>query len=222
MTSPVDKTEPFPTVDDESSIANANADSPITGDRRSSISNRPKASSSISGRLRRLSASFEQSELPEGFFAATSGITSSMLSGRSATRSIASSTERRDSASQRGQEAAGPTRTSTFPSVLEEEEAAPAMTADSTPTKTRSASEPAEAAAFPNGYHFPPKHTFGHSSKLAAITFWHYFTTPVGFFVTIYGLNVVAWGGMLFLLLCNACTSSSQQHSSSRETTIGY
>jgi len=25
------------------------------------------------------------------------------------------------------------------------------------------------------------------------------------FVVTIYGLNVVAWGGMLFLLLCNAC-----------------
>jgi hypothetical protein len=28
--------------------------------------------------------------------------------------------------------------------------------------------------------------------------------TPLGFFITIYGLNVVAWGGMLFLLLCNA------------------
>ena len=151
-----------------------------------------------------MSATFEQSELPEGFFAATSGITSSMLSGRAATRSIASSGERRDSASQRGQESATPARTNTFPSVLEEEEA-PAMAASSTPTKP--VDEPPEAAAFPNGYHFPPKHTFGHSTKLAAITFWHYFTTPVGFFVTIYGLNVVAWGGMLFLLLCNACTS---------------
>jgi hypothetical protein len=28
--------------------------------------------------------------------------------------------------------------------------------------------------------------------------------TPLGFCITIYGLNVVAWGGMLFLLLCNA------------------
>jgi hypothetical protein len=37
------------------------------------------------------------------------------------------------------------------------------------------------------------------------IAFWKYFTTPVGFLVTIYGLNIVAWGGMLFLLLCNAC-----------------
>ncbi|KAE8350318.1 hypothetical protein BDV28DRAFT_151060 [Aspergillus coremiiformis] len=28
--------------------------------------------------------------------------------------------------------------------------------------------------------------------------------TPVGFLTTIYGLNIVAWGGMLFLLMCNA------------------
>ncbi|KAL4862406.1 hypothetical protein BDV12DRAFT_190445 [Aspergillus spectabilis] len=28
--------------------------------------------------------------------------------------------------------------------------------------------------------------------------------TPLGFCITIYGLNVIAWGGMLFLLLCNA------------------
>jgi hypothetical protein len=27
----------------------------------------------------------------------------------------------------------------------------------------------------------------------------------VGFVSTIYGLNIVAWGGMLFLLMCNAC-----------------
>ncbi|KAL2846894.1 hypothetical protein BJY01DRAFT_247084 [Aspergillus pseudoustus] len=35
-------------------------------------------------------------------------------------------------------------------------------------------------------------------------TAWHWITTPKGFFITIYGLNVVAWGGMLFLLICNA------------------
>ncbi|KAG0128049.1 hypothetical protein HOY82DRAFT_541592 [Tuber indicum] len=34
--------------------------------------------------------------------------------------------------------------------------------------------------------------------------FWKFFTKPMGFFITIYMLNVVAWGGMLFLLLCNA------------------
>ena len=34
--------------------------------------------------------------------------------------------------------------------------------------------------------------------------FWKWFLTPMGFVITLYGLNVVAWGGMLFLLLCNA------------------
>ncbi|OJJ74822.1 hypothetical protein ASPBRDRAFT_63422, partial [Aspergillus brasiliensis CBS 101740] len=33
---------------------------------------------------------------------------------------------------------------------------------------------------------------------------WHWICTPKGFLITIYGLNVVAWGGMLFLLMCNA------------------
>ncbi|KAL2842432.1 hypothetical protein BJX68DRAFT_257741 [Aspergillus pseudodeflectus] len=33
---------------------------------------------------------------------------------------------------------------------------------------------------------------------------WNWITTPKGFFITLYGLNIVAWGGMLFLLMCNA------------------
>lgn len=66
------------------------------------------------------------------------------------------------------------------------------------------AAEPASAAPFPNGYHFPPKHSFGESLNLGTLAFWNYVLTPLGFFVTVYGLNVVAWGGMLFLLLCNA------------------
>ncbi|KAJ5125548.1 hypothetical protein N7526_007725 [Penicillium atrosanguineum] len=67
--------------------------------------------------------------------------------------------------------------------------------------------EPAAAAVAPfaNGYHSPPKHTFGQSMKLECIAFWNYFLAPLGFVITIYGLNVVAWGGMLFLLQCNAC-----------------
>ncbi|KAH7127723.1 hypothetical protein EDB81DRAFT_846534 [Dactylonectria macrodidyma] len=64
--------------------------------------------------------------------------------------------------------------------------------------------EPAGAAPFPNGYHFPPKHTFVQSTSLGLRASWRYFLTPLGFCVIIYGLNVVAWGGMLFLLLCNA------------------
>ncbi|KAF7930748.1 hypothetical protein BELL_0023g00060 [Botrytis elliptica] len=57
---------------------------------------------------------------------------------------------------------------------------------------------------FDNGYQFPPKHSWQVSTAIFFKAFWKFFITPVGFLVTVYGLNVVAWGGMLFLLLCNA------------------
>ncbi|TGO67542.1 hypothetical protein BOTNAR_0040g00270 [Botryotinia narcissicola] len=58
--------------------------------------------------------------------------------------------------------------------------------------------------SFDNGYQFPPKHSWKVSTAIFFKAFWKFFITPVGFLVTVYGLNVVAWGGMLFLLLCNA------------------
>lgn len=57
---------------------------------------------------------------------------------------------------------------------------------------------------FANGYHFPPKYSTGTSWKHGAIAFWKFSTKPLGFLIVLYSLNVVAWGGMLFLLLCNA------------------
>lgn len=57
---------------------------------------------------------------------------------------------------------------------------------------------------YQNGYHFPPHYSKSDSTRHAAVAFWKYVRTPVGFLVVVYGLNVVAWGGMLFLLLCNA------------------
>ena len=53
-------------------------------------------------------------------------------------------------------------------------------------------------------YEFPPKHTLSESTVIFLKAFWGFFITPIGFLVTIYCFNVVAWGGMLFLLLCNA------------------
>ncbi|KAL4782551.1 hypothetical protein BJX76DRAFT_288444 [Aspergillus varians] len=48
--------------------------------------------------------------------------------------------------------------------------------------------------------------------------------TPLGFCITIYGLNIVAWGGMLFLLLCNAapamCNPSCNSEDSARRIWI--
>lgn len=42
--------------------------------------------------------------------------------------------------------------------------------------------------------------------------FWKWFLTPLGFLITLYGLNVVAWGGMLFLLLCGAAPAMCSQN----------
>lgn len=49
-----------------------------------------------------------------------------------------------------------------------------------------------------------PKVTWTRSTMIGLRAFWKWFLTPFGFLVTIYALNVVAWGGMLFLLLLNA------------------
>ncbi|KAK6000180.1 hypothetical protein QM012_003812 [Aureobasidium pullulans] len=36
------------------------------------------------------------------------------------------------------------------------------------------------------------------------LAFWRFFKTPTGFVITLYGLNVVAWGAMLFFLILKA------------------
>ncbi|KAF1816365.1 hypothetical protein P152DRAFT_492508 [Eremomyces bilateralis CBS 781.70] len=54
------------------------------------------------------------------------------------------------------------------------------------------------------GYVPPPHVPWTTSTAIALKAFLHWFITPFGFLITLYGLNIVAWGGMLFLLLCNA------------------
>ncbi len=60
---------------------------------------------------------------------------------------------------------------------------------------------PDENGVYPTGYKFPPKHTWGEATIIGLKGFWRFTLTPLGFLIVIYGLNVVAWGGMLFLLL---------------------
>lgn len=64
------------------------------------------------------------------------------------------------------------------------------------------------AEQYANGYHFPPKYSWRETIEQGLIDFWAFYNTGFGFFLTIYSLNVVAWGGMLFLLLCNAAPPS--------------
>ncbi|KAF4555842.1 Hypothetical protein D9617_2g058070 [Elsinoe fawcettii] len=65
----------------------------------------------------------------------------------------------------------------------------------------------------PNGFIEPPKVPWTKSTAIALKAFWKWFITPFGFLVTIYGLNVVAWGGMLFLILLNAAPAMCSQNS---------
>ncbi|KAL8924756.1 MAG: hypothetical protein Q9208_003845 [Pyrenodesmia sp. 3 TL-2023] len=60
---------------------------------------------------------------------------------------------------------------------------------------------PDAEGVYPNGYKFPPKHTWGEATLIGLKGFWKFTLTPLGFLIVLYGLNVVAWGGMLFLLL---------------------
>ena len=63
---------------------------------------------------------------------------------------------------------------------------------------------PDETGTYPNGYRFPPKKNWQESTRIGLKAFWKFFLTPFGFLVTLYSLNVVAWGAMIFFLLLNA------------------
>ncbi|KAJ4340808.1 hypothetical protein N0V87_002160 [Didymella glomerata] len=73
---------------------------------------------------------------------------------------------------------------------------------------------------YANGYIPPPKLPWTQSFMIGLKGFWKWFLTIPGFLITVYGLNVVAWGGMLFLLLCNAapamCTPTCDDINSPR------
>lgn len=79
-----------------------------------------------------------------------------------------------------------------------------ARTADS--LKSASPIGPNETGEYPNGYRFPKKHTWKQSCVIFGKAFWKFFTTIKGFLITIYGLNVVAWGAMIFFLLIPGAT----------------
>ena len=82
----------------------------------------------------------------------------------------------------------------------------PRSSSSSSPITTQESSKPVPDASgvYPNGYSFPPKRTWTQATIIGLKAFWKFTLTPLGFFIVLYGLNVVAWGGMLFLLLCNA------------------
>jgi Protein of unknown function (DUF2985) len=83
---------------------------------------------------------------------------------------------------------------------------------------------PGETGTYPNGYRFPPKHNWWQSTVIGLEAFWNFFLTPFGFLITLYGLNVVAWGAMIFFVLLNAapalCHPSCNDDQSARKIWI--
>jgi hypothetical protein len=62
-----------------------------------------------------------------------------------------------------------------------------------------------ETGTFPNGYKFPPKHTWKEATAIGFRAFLNFtFRSWVGFLIVFYCVQVVGWGGMIFLLLCTA------------------
>lgn len=93
-------------------------------------------------------------------------------------------------------------QTSSKPASLTDQERIPTSAADA--AAAASASSAPLTGPYPNGYHFPPALSWKEGFLRGCKAFWNYTWTPLGFFVVLYGLNVVAWGGMLFLIMLNA------------------
>jgi hypothetical protein len=62
-----------------------------------------------------------------------------------------------------------------------------------------------ESGTFPNGYKFPPKHTWKEACAIGFRAFLKFtFGSWFGFLIVFYCVQVIGWGGMIFLLLCGA------------------
>ncbi|KAK3987950.1 hypothetical protein QBC44DRAFT_330548 [Cladorrhinum sp. PSN332] len=164
--------------------------------------------------IKRLSREFEDSRPPEGFVAATSDLASTFVAEyikpkiNGKTPAVEEEDEQKAGAVEllAGEPAAiekvrSTDSTSKRETSSDENTIAPRV---ETEKEDKKSSVFDHTEPFENGYHFPPKYSTKDSTKHGLASFWKFFMTPMGFFWTIYGLNVVAWGGMLFLLLCNA------------------
>ncbi|KAF7907791.1 hypothetical protein BELL_0454g00030 [Botrytis elliptica] len=62
------------------------------------------------------------------------------------------------------------------------------------------------------------RHGWGPAIKHGIAAFWKFATTPTGFLMTIYGLNIVAWGAMLFFLLLDAAPAMDHPDKDSNDS----
>lgn len=184
----------------------------------------------IAARLRSASIKFEESSPPRGAWDTAASLASSMPSrsdmdrggaadgGRSQT--LASLSDLDASSGVKVPQRAFQTqpldavlaKTATKSTITNvQESSAKSSNSKSSSENDKSNASPRSKAApfsptepFPNGYQFPPQHSWQQATTLGLQAFWSFACTWFGFLVVIYGLLVVAWGGMIFLLLCNA------------------
>lgn len=229
MAKPSTPVEPFPAL---ASPQHDSFTPPISPVRRTSDTpstrGRGISRSSFGGSIRRLSKQFEESTPPSGFMATTGEFAASVLSVDRTGRPHRSSSGQKSpgtplapilsadpeplvsvplhrKASSPNNEEYGEKRrdaqaVSTEPTANERQK----MASDHTSIADQETIDAELMEPFDNGYHFPPKYTWQESTVQGLKTAWKFSTTFWGFFWVLYGLNVVAWGGMLFLLLCNA------------------
>ncbi|KAL2271562.1 hypothetical protein VTJ83DRAFT_933 [Remersonia thermophila] len=174
---------------------------------------RSRTFSGASSTLRRLSKDFAGSRPPEGLMAVTGEVASSVFAPPRTPlegNALATIGSRPDGARQPA--AADPEKMKPLAAGdeprRESQSIGTTQVVSSSDEATLSGRPPPPSRtptqAFPNGYHFPPRYPWQETVRHGLKAFWAFFVTPMGFFWTLYGLNVVAWGGMLFLLLCNA------------------
>lgn len=79
---------------------------------------------------------------------------------------------------------------------------------------------PAASPGEDEGTRVPPekKHSWKETSRHALAVGWKFVRTPTGFLMTIYGLNIVAWGAMLFLLLLNAAPAMDHPNTDTNDS----
>ncbi|PQE29552.1 alpha-L-rhamnosidase C protein [Rutstroemia sp. NJR-2017a BBW] len=84
------------------------------------------------------------------------------------------------------------------------------------PTATTEAEKPslAELTAVPDH----EKHGWRPATLHALQAFWKFVLTPTGFLMTLYGLNIVAWGAMLFFLLLDAAPAMDHPSANSNDS----
>lgn len=172
--------------------------------------------------LRSASNSFSQSRLPVGMFAAFGEVGSSIptmesiKNGNYTAQGWSGPGQRRNSAAHRDSDARvmlrrQSTALSTLAmetkelGIIEEKKVDGKESIISQQAEVTTVLTPHDPTVpYENGYQFPPKHTWKQATIIALHGSWNFVRTPFGFVLTIYALNIVAWGGMLFLILIRA------------------